>query len=143
MLMKLIEDKHTKRKGILYSCVRLREAWRAAIQGVAKSRTRLSDWTELKVKGVRKERFRKSKRPALYRNRSPLMRREGAAVILASCCTNLRNKWVYIVMHVESYCLRGLFFSKVVQSSYLLNGWDKEFWRWEEAGPAWSWVKST
>ena len=25
-----------------------REAWRAAIHGVAKSRTRLSDWTELK-----------------------------------------------------------------------------------------------
>ena len=27
-----------------------REAWRAAIHGVAKSRTRLSDWTELKFK---------------------------------------------------------------------------------------------
>ena len=26
-----------------------REAWRAAIYGVAKSRTRLSDWTELNV----------------------------------------------------------------------------------------------
>ena len=26
-----------------------REAWRAAVRGVAKSRTRLSDWTELKV----------------------------------------------------------------------------------------------
>ena len=26
-----------------------REAWRAAIHGVAKSRTRLSDWTELKL----------------------------------------------------------------------------------------------
>ena len=26
-----------------------REAWHAAIHGVAKSRTRLSDWTELKV----------------------------------------------------------------------------------------------
>ena len=26
-----------------------REAWRAAIHGVAKSRTRLSDWTELKA----------------------------------------------------------------------------------------------
>ena len=28
-----------------------REAWRAAIHGVAKSRTWLSDWTELKVYG--------------------------------------------------------------------------------------------
>ena len=27
-----------------------REAWRAAIHGVAKSRTRLSDWTELRLK---------------------------------------------------------------------------------------------
>ena len=26
-----------------------REAWRSAIHGVARSRTRLSDWTELKV----------------------------------------------------------------------------------------------
>ena len=29
-----------------------REAWRAAIHGVAKSQTRLSDWTELKVNRV-------------------------------------------------------------------------------------------
>ena len=29
-----------------------REAWHAAIHGVAKSRTRLSDWTELKGKPV-------------------------------------------------------------------------------------------
>ena len=28
-----------------------REAWHAAVRGVAKSRTQLSDWTELKVKG--------------------------------------------------------------------------------------------
>ena len=27
-----------------------REAWRAAIHGVAKSRTQQSDWTELKLK---------------------------------------------------------------------------------------------
>ena len=29
-----------------------REAWRAAIHGVTKSRTQLSDWTELKVKKI-------------------------------------------------------------------------------------------
>ena len=29
-----------------------REAWPAAINGVAKSRTRLSDWTELKGEAV-------------------------------------------------------------------------------------------
>ena len=31
----------------------------------------------------------------------------------------------------------GLFFSKVVQSSYLLNGWDKESWRSARGWTGW------
>ena len=34
--------------GELQELVMVREAWRAAVHGVAKSWTRLSDWTELK-----------------------------------------------------------------------------------------------
>ena len=37
--------------GELQELVTDREAWRAAIHGVAKSRTRLSDWTELSCVG--------------------------------------------------------------------------------------------
>ena len=35
------------------------------------------------------------------------------------------------------YVLRGVFFSKVVWSSYLLNDWDKEFWRSARGWTGW------
>ena len=45
-----------------------------------------------RVKESEKVRFRKRTRPALDRNRSPLMRLEGAAVRLVSCCTDPRKE---------------------------------------------------
>ena len=34
---------------IIYNVKMDREAWRAAVQGVAKSQTQLRDWTELEI----------------------------------------------------------------------------------------------
>ena len=47
-----------------------------------------------RVRELEKVRFGKRMRLALYRNRSPSMRREGAAVRLVSWCTNPRKEYV-------------------------------------------------
>ena len=62
--------------GELQELVMDREAWRAAIHGVTKSQTRLSDWTELnweeqklyKLSKVRTEYFEKLNKPEMKVN---------------------------------------------------------------------------
>ena len=74
---------------------------------------------------------------ALYRNRSPLMRPEGAAVRFVSGCTDREKRKYTEACMWKATVLRGLFFSKVVRSSYLLNGWGKEFWRSTRGWTGW------
>ena len=83
-----------------------------------------------RVRELEKARFRKRTRPALYRNRSPLMRQ-------ISELLHLPKKRVSIYRHLCGKLLSsgGLFFSKVVRSSYLLKGGGKEFWR---SGRGWT-----
>ena len=59
-----------------------------------------------RVRELEKVKFGKRTRPALYRNRSPLMWREGAAVRLVSCCVNPKKKYIQACMW-KSTVLRG------------------------------------
>ena len=84
--------------------------------------------------------FTKRMRPALYRNRSPLMRPEGVPVRLVSSCTNPRKEQVYIGIYVEIYCLKGacslrLFRVVLSYTAGARNSGDRP-----EAGPAGSWA---
>ena len=59
------------------------------------AREKMFNITNCRVRELEEARFGKRIRPALHRNRSPLMRREGAAVRLESCCTT-QEKSKYI-----------------------------------------------
>ena len=57
---------------------------------------------------------------------------------------HLSKKSMYVQAYMwNSTVIRGLFFSKVVPSSYLLNGWGKEFWRYATGWTGWELGKST
>ena len=61
-------------------------------------------------------RFRKRTRPAIYRNRSLLMRQKGAAVRSVGCYGKLGREQVYIKnIHVwRDIVLKGLFFLMII-----------------------------
>ena len=69
-----------------FACVDHNKLWKIFQDGNT-TPPDLCKWRELE-----KVRFRKRTRPAVYRNGSPLMRREGAAVRLVSCCTYPRRE---------------------------------------------------
>ena len=69
-----------------FACVDHNKLWKILQDGNT-TPPDLYKWRELE-----KVRFRKRTRPAVYRNGSPLMRREGAAVSLVSCCTYPRRE---------------------------------------------------
>ena len=64
-----------------------------------------------KVKELEKVRFGERTRPILYRNRSPLMRREGAAVRSVGCCAKKRVGIYRKHIYAEIHCLEGVCFS--------------------------------
>ena len=99
------------------------------------------NYSHCRARELEKTRFGKRTRPALYRNRSPVMRREGAAVTLVSCCTNPRKEQLYLGIYVELYYLKGacssprLFRVVISQMAGARNSGDGP-----EAGPAGSWT---
>ena len=66
-----------------------------------------------RVRELEKARFRKRTRLALYRNRSPLMKREGAAVRLVGCCAE-ESRYIWKTYIWRYIVLRGLFLLKII-----------------------------
>ena len=69
-----------------------------------------------RVRELEKVRFGERMRPILYRNRSPLMRQEGAAVRPGNCCAKSRESryiWKTYVCR-DTLFSGGLFFLKII-----------------------------
>ena len=97
--------------GGLQDLVMDREAWRAVIHGVAKSRTRLSDWTELNWKYSKVGRIAKHIEMKLMAERDclPVLRGLGESSFISSCL---------------NYYLKTFFFNW----SIFLSEWQKTLW---------------
>ena len=74
-----------------------REAWRAAIHGVAKSRTRLSNWSDLNIVGKEISGWKKLEHTSFGCQKQVLCDR--LSFVCVSVCFNMEPKLLHVFLH--------------------------------------------